>query len=178
MHTTKSMILLMMTRLTMKKINEGLEPNDLKGLVDSNISIDQYTPKVGNDAETVVVAFTVKYEKPAEDLANFIETGIIDQLDVESSSVPNEDGDYKVFVEFPRTPNLYKKIETLLNDINKVTSITGKWKYDGFKSDKTKEFNEENFNVDIISTPEEYKNKYSKSNEDITRKRMAFLVRY
>ena len=160
------------------KINEGLEPNDLKGLIDNVINIDQYKPKVGSDDETVVVAFTVKYDKPAEDLANFIETGIVDQLDVEASSVPNEDGEYKVFVEFPRTPNLYSKIESLLKDIDKITSITGDWKYEGFKSEQAKEFNEENFSSDIISTPEDYKNKYSKRNEDIVRKRMEFLVKY
>lgn len=162
----------------MMKISEGMEPNDLKGLVDSTISIDQYAPKVGTDAETVVVAFTVKYEKPAQDLSNYIETGIVDQLDVEASSVPNEDGEYKVFVEFPRTPNLFHKIKSMLDDVNKVTSNDGEWWFEGFKSSKKIEFNEETFGSIIIQTPEEYKNKYTKRNEDITRKRMEFLVKY
>jgi hypothetical protein len=160
------------------KINEGLEHNDLKGLVDNVLNIDQYKPKIGNDGETVVVAFTVKYENPAKDLANFIETSYVEQLDVEASDVPNEDGDYKVFVEFARTPNLFNKIKALLDDINTITSEIGMWKYQGFKSNSVKDFSEENFNNDIILTPQEYNQKFKKSNEDIVKERMKFLVNY
>jgi hypothetical protein len=160
------------------KIYEGLEHNDLKGLVDNVISVDQYKPKIGNDSETVVVAFTVKYEKPSQDLANFIETSYVEQLDVEASDVPNEIGDYKVFVEFARTPNLFNKIKALIEDINKITSENGVWKYEGFKSNVAKEFSEENFNNDIILTPEEYNFKFKKNNEDIVKERMKFLVNY
>ena len=162
------------------KINEGLEPEELRGLVYNLISIDQYKPKIGNDAETVVIAFTVKYDEPAQDLANFIQTSFIELLDVEASSVPNEEGEYKVFVEIDRTPNLYIKIQSMLHDINKITSNDDfQWNYEAYKMDEPKLFNKENIEKDIILTSQEYDAKYKKkSDEDIVRERIEFLLKY
>jgi hypothetical protein len=162
------------------KIIEGLEGEELKGLVYNTISIDQYKPKIGTDGETVVVAFTVKYEEPATDLANFIQTSYIELLDVEASTVPNEEGDYKVFVEFDRTPNLYKKISQLLHDINNITSNSGgEWKYESYKMTSPKSFTKSNLEQDIIFTSQEYDLKYKKkSAEDSVRERIEFLLKY
>lgn len=161
-------------------IFEGLEVYELRGLVYSTISIDQYKPKTGSDSETVVVAFDVKYEKPAQDLANFIQTSFLELLDVEASTVPNENGDYKVFVEFSRTPNLYKKISSMLHDINNITSDhTIEWKYESFKNSTTKPFTKNNIENDIIMTPELYDQKYKKkSADDSVKERIEFLIKY
>src|SRR6056300_1036210 len=97
----------------------------MQGLVDSVVSIDQYKPKVGDEADTVVVALTVQYEKPASDLSNFIETSVIEHLDVDTSPAPNEDGVYKVFVEFNRDKKLYNKIREMLDNVTKITSDKG-----------------------------------------------------
>lgn len=162
------------------KIFEGLEQEELKGLVFNVISIDQYKPKIGTDAETVVIAFTVKYEEPANDLANFIQSSYIELLDVEASSVPNEDGYYKVFVEFDRTPNIYKKISELLHDINNITSNAGgEWKYVAYKMETPKPFTKDNLEQDVIFTSQEYDAKYKKkSAEDSVRERIEFLLKY
>lgn len=161
------------------KINEGLENEELRGLVYDIISIDQYKPKIGTDAETVVIAFTVKYENPAQDLNNFIQSSYIEILDVEASSIPNEEGEYKVFVEIERTPNLYKKISDLLNEVNKITSAGGGWKYKAYKMSSPKEFTKENIEKDVISTPQEYDKIYKKKTaEDSVRERIEFLLKY
>lgn len=162
------------------KIFEGLEQEELKGLVFNVISVDQYKPKIGKDAETVVVAFTVKYEEPATDLSNFIQSSYIELLDVEASTVPNEEGFYKVFVEFDRTPNLYKKISQLLHDINNITSNTGgEWKYVAYKMEAPKPFTKDNLEKDVIFTSQEYDEKYKKkSAEDSVRERIEFLLKY
>jgi hypothetical protein len=162
------------------KIFEGLEQEDLKGLVFDIISIDQYKPKIGSDAEAVVVAFTVKYEEPANDLANFIQTSYIELLDVEASTVPNEEGFYKVFVEFDRTPNLYKKISQLLHDINKITGTDGgEWKYVAYKMITPRVFTKENLEKNVIFTSQEYDSKYKKKTaEDSVRERIEFLLKY
>lgn len=164
----------------MTKLFEGLEPNDLRGLVYDVISIDQYTPKIGTDAETVVIAFTVKYEQPAQDLSSFIQSSYVDILDVEASTVPNEEGRYKVFVELERTPNLFKNISDLIGDINHITSTTGaEWKYEAYKTTSHKPFTKENLDNDVIYTPEEYNAKYKKkTDEDIVKERIEFLINY
>ena len=45
--------------MTKSNITEGLTNDEMKGLVLSIISIDQFEPKVGSEEETVVVAFSV-----------------------------------------------------------------------------------------------------------------------
>lgn len=147
---------------TQKKITEGLEYEDLKGLVDNNVMIDLYKPKIGSEEDTVVVAFDVIYEDPARDLSQFIETGALEHLDVEVSAAPDQDGTWKVFVEFMRDHDLYEKIEAMLNSVDQIISKeTDGWTYRAFNAKGNQEFNEENFKRDVIDSRYEYRKKYS-----------------
>lgn len=159
-------------------IFEGLTHEEMQGLVNNVISIDQYKPKIGENADTVVVALTVQYEKPAQDLSNFIETGVNEHLDVEASPAPNEDGEYKVFVEFERNGDLFEKISGMLEHINKITSDTGEWEYTGYKLDDARAFDQERFTRDIITDPEMYRGKFEKTAGQEIAERMDFLVKY
>jgi hypothetical protein len=146
---------------TQKRITEGLEFEDLKGLIDNNIMIDLHKPKIGDDEDTVVVAFDVTYEMPARDLSQFIETGALEHLDVEVSSAPDQDGTWKVFVEFMRDYDLFEKIDAMLNSIEQVTSQDGDpWMYVAYGVKKPVKFNEKNFKRDVISSRYEYRKKY------------------
>ena len=151
----------------MKKINEGLKFEDLKGLVETNIMIDMHKPKIGNEADTVVVTFTVKYEDPANDLCTFIETSSLEHLDTEVSTVPDKENTWKVFVEFQRNDELYQKIAFMLENVDQVTSLRdGDWTYRAYNVKQKRKFNEENFNEDIITSSDEYEDKYL--NKDTT----------
>lgn len=161
------------------KIFEGLEYEDMKGMISDEIHIDRYKPKIGTEDETVVVALVVTYEDPAKDLSNFIETGDFEHLDVEASEVPDTDGSYMVFVEFQRDHELFEKIEAMLTDINQITNKKDKvWKYIAYKSDnKSREFNKENFRRDIVDSASEYRRKFTDSiNESLLR--LKKLIEY
>ena len=56
--------------MTQTKIFEGLTHEEMQGLVNSVVSIDQYKPKIGENADTVVVAFTVQYEADISNRTN------------------------------------------------------------------------------------------------------------
>lgn len=164
-----------------KKISEGLEFEDMKGLVSNEIHIDRYKPKIGTEDETVVVAFIVTYEEPAKELSNFVETGDFEHLDVEASQVPEQDGTYRVFIEFQRDHNLFEKLEAMLNDLDQITSKEeGAWEYVAFRSGgKATEFTEENFRRDIVDSASEYRRKYLSDNameESIDR--LKKLIKY
>ena len=75
-----------MTKITnmTNKLTEGLGHDDLKGLINDNVLIDLHKPKIGDEADTVVVAFQVTYEDPAKDLSQFIETGAFDRDIIDS----------------------------------------------------------------------------------------------
>ena len=67
-------------------VREGLENQELRDLVADTIAIDTFQPKLGAEEETIVTTFKViQYEPPAQDLAQFIEQGAYDILDVEVS---------------------------------------------------------------------------------------------
>lgn len=156
---------IMKTAKTISKTNltEGLEFQDLKGLVSNNIMIDLYKPKIGDEEDTVVVAFDVTYELPAKDLSSFIETGDLDHLDVEASDAPDESGSWKVFVEFQRDLKLYENIMLMLRGIDQITSRDdGKWEYTALNVKTPQKFNEENFRRDVCMSRYEYRKKYIK----------------
>jgi hypothetical protein len=163
-----------------ENLYEGLENGELRGLVYNEVSIDQYKPKVGKEEETVVLAITVRYEKPAEDLANFLETSELEFLDVEASQIPNEEGDYKVFIEFERNDELPENIIKTLNIANRVTSEKGSWTYIAYKQEEPKDMSLPNLKSDLITDPREYLRmmKERQVAEDSIRDRMKFLINY
>ena len=65
----------------MQIVREGLQAGDLEGVVSNKFSIDQFKSKMGEDANIVVLAFTVDSLAPAKDLERFAETGFKSVLD-------------------------------------------------------------------------------------------------
>lgn len=150
-----------MAKKNKRTISEGLGFEDLKGLISNAIMIDLHKPKIGDEEDTVVVAFDVTYEEPARDLSAFIETGALEHLDVEVSGAPDQDGTWKVFVEFQRDRDLFEKISAMLNSVDQITSRDdADWVYTAYKVKEKTPFNEENFRRDICSSRYEYRKKY------------------
>lgn len=104
------------------QINEGVKYNELKSLVSSKITVADFEPKIGNVNDVTVVAFYVKDESPANDLARFIERGVIEILDTEVSPTADENGMYLVFVEI-KNEDLMRKVFEILEDINGLVDI-------------------------------------------------------
>jgi hypothetical protein len=104
------------------QINEGVKYNELKSLVSSKITVADFEPKIGNVNDVTVVAFYVKDESPADDLARFIERGVIEILDTEVSPTADENGMYLVFVEI-KNEDLMRKVFEILEDITGLVDI-------------------------------------------------------
>lgn len=115
-------------------INESLREKDLRGLVENIFEIDNYSSKIGNDRDIVVLTFTVESKDPAEDLENFIEMGYEFVMDAETTSGELDDGKYRVFVEIERGRHVAEQIVELLDGVSKATGI------DDFKFRYHKEF--------------------------------------
>ena len=165
--------------MTKSNITEGLVNDEMKGLVLSIISIDQFEPKVGSEEETVVVAFSVNNnEQAAKDLSNFLETGTVELLDVDVSPAPDEKSHYKVFVEFSRNNELYEKTAAMLADVDKLIGRTTDWQYTAYKLPEPRKFDQERFERDVTTSPEEYTAKYKKTEADEIAERMKFMIGY
>lgn len=102
----------------MKKINEGLRPNDLRGMMLDIVSIDEYKSKI--DDAAIVIAFYAKNKEAANDANRFIQKSYVDLLDTEVSSAPDQKGHYLVFVELLLNDKTAKNIADLCHDLSSL----------------------------------------------------------
>lgn len=105
-------------------ISEGLQVNDLDGVLIPVISIDEYHGKI--DDKSIVVSFFLTDPDAAIDLSSFIESGPYDILDTDVSKSINEDGYYQVFIEMERTDHFYYDLKDILDSLD---SLSGNLKW-------------------------------------------------
>ena len=148
-------------------INEGLEQNDLKRLVHPELHIDEYKSKMGKDEDVIVLSFKVNGREPAEDLVNFIEKGYEWVLDADVSAGEMDDGDFLVFVECDREPEVADNILAMIQDI---TNLTGQklteWSIQVRSNPATIDLSVENIKNNVPLTSSSYLSKYSKKELD------------
>jgi len=138
-----------------QQLNEGLRPLDLKEMIYPTFEVDVHASKMGEDRDVCVVSFQVKDRAPANDLMEFIEKGYYFVLDSDVSSGENEDGEYSVFVELPRSSKLSEHIKEITYGVRKLTGIDDfKFKY--HKQEGIHEATEEELKSIIPLTPEAY----------------------
>ena len=148
------------------KINESIERGDLARLLRSELHIDRFQSKMGDDADVIVLSFKIKDKEPALDLVDFIEKGYDWVLDADISSGEKEDGDYLVFVEMDRDTEAPDRIMRLVADIKNLSDIpmdAWRWKY--HKEVRGYELSEETLSQSMPLTPEEYNKKFPKKSE-------------
>ena len=110
---------------------------------------------MGEDQDVCVISFKVKDRAPAKDLMEFIEKGFNFVLDSDVSSGEDARGEYSVFVELPRTPQLSEQIKDITYGVRKLTGIDDfRFKY--HKSNKIHEVTEEALKSVIPSTSGDY----------------------
>lgn len=140
------------------KLNEGLRSGDLKNYVSEIFTVDQYRSKMGEDSDVIVLGFRVREKNPAIDMMEFIEKGYDFILDADMSAGEENDGQYQVFVEIQRTPDLKNQLSELLGGVGQLCSCRD-WKFRYQKAPTSLEFNEENITEAIPMTKEDYERK-------------------
>lgn len=140
------------------RLFEGLRRGDLQGFVDTTFTIDQYTSKMGQDSDVLVLGFKVNDKHPAVDLMEFIEKGYPFVLDADMSSGEEKDGKYQVFVEIQRTKHLPGQIRDLLSGVGQLVDSVD-WRYRYHKGGKSRAFSEQAIQEDIPLSEEDYRNK-------------------
>lgn len=144
-----------MTNQYKRNLSEGLRSGDLREFVSEVFTVDQFKSKMGEDSDIVVISFRVREKHPAMDLVEFIEKGYKFILDADMSAGEENDGQYQVFVEMERTPELPAQMRDLLGGVGQLCG-TKDWRFRYQKSPKSVEFNEESVVEHIPTTPESY----------------------
>jgi hypothetical protein len=147
---------------------ENLEQGDLKRLVHNELHIDEYKSKMGDDADVCVLSFKVSGKEPSLDLVNFIEKGYSYVLDADVSSGEKEGGDYLIFVELDRTPELPQQIIEIIEDILNLTEQDiSEWRVHYRKSTTDYDLTVEQLEKIIPLTPEAYDKKFEREQEEL-----------
>jgi hypothetical protein len=142
--------------MTRRLLKEGLDFLDLAGMMDSVVSVDEYSAKMGKDSNIVTLSFIVYGEMVGRDLAEWFERGYSWVLDASISEGELSPGKWVVFVELSRRSTVPKFIIDLLSDLKTLTGISLK--------DWTVIINEEEYEPDqtilkqvITTSPHEYR---------------------
>jgi hypothetical protein len=159
------------------KIVEGLEKNDLKRLVHPELHIDEYKSKMGKDQDVIVLSFKVTGREPAEDLVNFIEKGYDWVLDADVSSGELDDGDYLVFVESDREPQVANNVMALLQDIMNLTDQNiDEWSMQIRSNPNKMQLSADNIQSNVPLTSTSYQARYGKKELDEMRNAAGIAV--
>lgn len=106
-----------------KILLEGFDYHDLVGQVIPEISVDEYSAKMGSDDEVVTLAFTVKGRQVGEDLVDWLERGYDYVLDAQVSEGEVSPGKYLVFVELNRRTSVPDRICEMIQDLKTLTDL-------------------------------------------------------
>lgn len=152
-----------------RNLSEGLRTADLKDYVSEYFTIDRFRSKMGEDKDVVVLGFRVKEKYPAIDLMEFVEKGYPFILDADMSAGEEQDGQYQVFVEIERTPNLPEQMKKLLGGISQLTD-NWDWKFRYQKSNGAVPFSEQKIVEHVPLSAAQYETKILEiKNKDVNR---------
>lgn len=150
-----------------KVITESLRTGDLVGLVEPHCTIDEYTSKMGDDHDIVVVTFKVQDKAPATDLVEFIEKGYDFVLDGDVSSGELMDGKNLVFVEIERTPKFVNQILKMIEEMENLTETKGsEFTFSYGKKTRRYPCDYQNLSRLVPLTTDQYKRRYGKTEID------------
>ena len=137
-------------------LTEGLQYKDLDGMMKSTIHIDEFSSKMGDDADIVVVSFFVRDLQAAKDLVAWFEKGYDFVLDADRSPGEIKPSRYLVYVELRRRNAVPRHIEQLLDDLSTLTEFdSSDWvmRYEG----RDYPWSEETMAKVVPLTPDEYR---------------------
>jgi len=135
---------------------EGLQYRDLDGLMKPTIYVDEFSSKMGDDADIIVLSFFVRDKGAARDLMGWFEKGYDFILDADRSPGEIKPNRYLVYVEMRRRTAAASQIQELLDDLGTLTEFEpADWQVhvDG----KDYPWDEETFRDLIPLTPNDYK---------------------
>lgn len=135
---------------------ESLEYKDLEGLMKPTIHVDEFSSKMGDDDDIIVVSFFLRDAQAAKDLMSWFEKGYDFVLDADRSPGEIKPNRYLVYVEIRRRSTAGANVETLLSDLETLTEFETKDWTMHYK-DQSVPFSREEFDRLVPLTPRDYR---------------------
>ena len=102
---------------------ESLEYKDLEGMMKPTIHVDEFTSKMGDDDDIIVVSFFLRDDQAAKDLMQWFEKGYDFVLDADRSPGEIKPNRYLVYVEMRRRNAAPRQINEMLEDLETLTEF-------------------------------------------------------
>ena len=147
-------------------LSESMGFKDLDGLMKPTVHIDEFSSKMGDDDDIIVVSFFVRSDQAAKDLMAWFEKGYDFVLDADKSPGELKPNRYLVYVEIRRRSTAGQHVETLLHDLNTLTEHDiDDWTmhYKG----KSVPFTRDTFDSTVPLSPKSYREKYEKDLNEV-----------
>ena len=138
---------------------ESLGFKDLEGLMKPTIHVDEFSSKMGDDDDIIVVSFFVRDPQAAKDLMAWFEKGYDFVIDADRSPGEIRPNRYLVYVELRRRSTAGAHVETLLSDLNTLTEFdVSDWIM--HYRDKEMPFSRDAFDATVPLSPRAYRERY------------------
>jgi hypothetical protein len=146
---------------------ESLGFKDMEGLMKPTIHIDEFSSKMGDDDDIIVISFFVRNESAAKDLMSWFEKGYDFVLDADRSPGEIRPGRYLVYVEIRRRSTAGGHVEQLLNDLNTLTEFEDSSAWIMHYRNKDVPFTRDTFDSTVPLTPKAYRDRYERDLNEV-----------
>ena len=146
---------------------ESLGFRDLEGLLKPTIHVDEFSSKMGDDDDIIVISFFVRDQQAAKDLMMWFEKGYDFVLDADRSPGEIRPGRYLVYVELRRRSTAGGNIEQLLDDLNTLTEFEDSTAWTMHYRDQEIPFTRDAFDATVPLTPRAYRERYEKDLNEV-----------
>ena len=146
---------------------ESLGFKDLDGLLKPTIHVDEFSSKMGDDDDIIVISFFVRDAQAAKDLMMWFEKGYDFVLDADRSPGEIRPGRYLVYVEIRRRSTAGGNVEQLLDDLNTLTEFEDSAAWTMHYRGQEIPFTRDAFDATVPLTPRAYRERYEKDLNEV-----------
>lgn len=146
---------------------ESLAFKDMEGLMKPTIHVDEFSSKMGDDDDIIVISFFVRDAQAAKDLMSWFEKGYDFVLDADRSPGEIRPGRYLVYVEIRRRSTAGGHVEQFLNDLNTLTEFESAEDWTMHYKGKDLPFSRDAFDSTVPLTPKSYRDRYEKDLNEV-----------
>jgi hypothetical protein len=149
------------------QLSESLGFKDLDGLLKPTIHVDEFSSKMGDDDDIIVISFFVRDQQAAKDLMMWFEKGYDFVLDADRSPGEIRPGRYLVYVEIRRRSTAGGNVEQLLDDLNTLTEFEDSTAWTMHYRGREIPFSRDTFDSTVPLTPKSYRDRYEKDLNEV-----------
>jgi len=133
----------------------------------STVHVDEFSSKMGDDDDIIVLSFFVRDPSAAKDLMSWFEKGYDFVLDADRSPGEIKPNRYLVYVEIRRRSTAGAQVEELLDDLNTLTEYENAADWTMHYKGKSIPFSRDAFDNTVPLSPRAYRERYEKDLNEV-----------